>query len=84
MTLLTSSSGILSLQPSSIAAFLAADTSEDIAYESYTIDTLSQDGYSATFAHYLIYHDKFNVAHAVGTQKDLSMDMKVMTIYNTN
>ena len=31
MTLLTSSSGILSLQPSSIAAFLAADTSEDIA-----------------------------------------------------
>ncbi len=29
--MLTSSSGILSLQPSSIAAFLAADTSEDIA-----------------------------------------------------
>lgn len=61
---------------------MAIETSEGIAYETYTIDTLIQDGYSETFAHYLIYHDKFNVAHAVGTQKDLSMDMKVMTIFN--
>lgn len=61
---------------------MAIKTNEKIAYETYTIDTLIQDGYSETFAHYLIYHSKFDVAHAVGTQKDLSMDMKVMTIFN--
>ena len=61
---------------------MAIETSEETAYEIYTIDTLLQDGYSDSFARYLVYHDKFNVAHAVGTQKDLSMDMKVMTIFN--
>lgn len=61
---------------------MAIKTNEKIAYKTYTIDTLIQDGYSESFARYLIYHSKFDVAHAVGTQKDLSMDMKVMTIFN--
>lgn len=61
---------------------MAIKTNEKIAYETYTIDTLIQDGYSESFARYLVYHSKFDVAHAVGTQKDLSMDMKVMTIFN--
>ena len=61
---------------------MAIKTSEEIAYKTYTIDTLIQDGYSESFANYLVYHSKFDVAHAVGTQKDLSMDMKVMTIFN--
>lgn len=61
---------------------MAIKTNENIAYKTYTIDTLIQDGYSECFANYLVYHSKFDVAHAVGTQKDLSMDMKVMTIFN--
>ena len=60
---------------------IAIETDEETAYKTYSIDTLIQDGYSETFANYLIGEGKFNVAHAVGTQKDLSMDMKVMTIF---
>lgn len=37
-------------------------------------------GYSAAFANYLIKIDKYDVAYAVGTQEDLSMDMKCAMI----
>lgn len=37
-------------------------------------------GFSETFANYLIDVDKFNIARVVGSQSDLSMDMKVWTI----
>lgn len=62
---------------------MAIEVGEKGAYRNYYFDTLVQDGYSEAFANYLVYRDKFRVAHAVGTQKDLSMDMKVMTIFNT-
>ena len=41
-------------------------------------------GYSETFAKIIINSDKFVIAEAVGSQKDLSMDMKVWTIFTYN
>lgn len=43
---------------------------------------LVEVGYSETFAKIIATDDKFDIAYAVGTQEDLSMDMKVWTIYN--
>lgn len=43
-------------------------------------DTLIEDGYSETFATHIISVGKFDIAHAVGSQKDLSMDVKVLAI----
>lgn len=42
--------------------------------------TLIDTGYSLPFADWLIGEDKYDIAYAVGTQTDLSMDMKVLTI----
>lgn len=54
------------------------------AYDNYNIDTLVEDGYSKPFATHIVKSNKFDIAHAVGSQKDLSMDMKVLTIlYNS-
>lgn len=39
-------------------------------------------GYSKMFAHYIVKHNKFETAYAVGTQEDLSMDMKCLLIFN--
>lgn len=44
------------------------------------IDILVEDGYSLTFATYIAYNNIFDIAHAVGSQKDLSMDVKVLTM----
>ena len=44
------------------------------------VNTLVSLGYSETFAQYLIDYDKYEKAYAVGTQEDLSMDMKVLMI----
>lgn len=44
---------------------------------------LVEVGYSETFAKAIVMNDKFDIAYAVGTQEDLSMDMKVWTIYNS-
>ena len=60
---------------------MTIEANEEIAYKAYVIDILIQDGYSEIFARYLISNDKFEVAHAVATQKDLSMDMKAMIIF---
>lgn len=46
----------------------------------FRIDTLVGDGYSLAFAYHIVKCNKYEVAHAVGTQKDLSMDMKVLMI----
>lgn len=43
---------------------------------------LVEVGYSETFAKTIAMADKFDIAYSVGTQEDLSMDMKVWTIYN--
>lgn len=42
--------------------------------------TLVELGYSEAFAQYLVEHKKYNIARAVGSQEDLSMDMKVLMI----
>ena len=39
-------------------------------------------GYSKAFAQYIIKNGKYETAYAVGTQEDLSMDMKVMLIFD--
>ena len=52
------------------------------AYDKYHTDTLVEDGYSKAFASHLSQSNKFDVAHAIGSQKDLSMDMKVLYILN--
>jgi hypothetical protein len=59
----------------------------DIGYKA-TVRTMSLDklmdyGYSLPFANYLIDAGKYNVAKAVGSQPDLSMDMKVLMIMNS-
>ena len=39
-------------------------------------------GYSEAFAKYISSHDKYEAAKQVASQKDLSMDMKVLCILN--
>lgn len=46
----------------------------------YHQNILIEDGYSKSFAWYLIEYNKFEVAHAVASQKDLSMDVKALYI----
>lgn len=50
------------------------------AQVNYQKDTLVEDGYSVPFASHIIKIGKFDIAHAVGSQNDLSMDMKVLSI----
>lgn len=59
---------------------LAIATSIKHAINSYQTNTLVEDGYSLLFATYIVEIDKFYIAHAFGSQKDLSMDMKVLGI----
>lgn len=46
----------------------------------YKVDALVEDGYSQSFAANIIKRDLFERAHAVASQSDLSMDMKVLWI----
>ena len=63
---------------------IALESSIQNAVNQYTINTLVDDGYSLPFATYMAKNGKFDIAHAFGSQKDLSMDMKVLGIlYNT-
>lgn len=62
---------------------MAIETNVQCAIDSYRTDTLISDGYSQPFACHIIKQKLFDIAHAVGSQKDLSMDMKVLAIlYN--
>ena len=60
---------------------MAVDVSINQAIIDYYIDILVEDGYSQPFAHYITKNNKFEEAHAFGSQKDLSMDMKVLAIF---
>lgn len=60
---------------------MALNIGVEKAVEQYQIDTLIADGYSISFANYIIQENEFEVAHAVGSQPDLSMDMKVLYIF---
>lgn len=59
---------------------MAIELSVDAANRTRQIDTLTGYGYSLPFASYLIENKKYNVAKAVGSQSDLSMDMKCLLI----
>lgn len=62
---------------------MAIENTIKFAVDNYQISTLVEDGYSLPFATYMIRVGKFDIAHAVGSQKDLSMDVKVLGIlYN--
>lgn len=59
---------------------MAIDKNLDAAIATYQVDTLIADGYSEAFAAYICSIKKFDIARAVGSQKDLSMDVKVLMI----
>lgn len=46
----------------------------------YHVDILVEDGYSRPFAWYVVDDDKFDVAHAVASQKELNMDVRALFI----
>lgn len=46
------------------------------------VDELVGYGYSSPFAWWLVSHDKCKIARVVGSQQDLSMDVKVLMIMN--
>lgn len=60
---------------------LAIDVSIDYAIRQHRIDTLIEDGYSEPFAAYITNIGKFEKAHALGSQNDLSMNVKVLSIF---
>lgn len=59
---------------------MALELGVDAVNRTRMIDTLTGYGYSMPFASYLIEHKKYDVAKAVGSQPDLSMDMKCLMI----
>ena len=59
---------------------LAIELGIEGAKHTRQIDILTGYGYSLPFASYLIDNKKYSVAEAVGSQSDLSMDMKVLMI----
>jgi hypothetical protein len=61
---------------------MAIDISLAHALRQYQKDTLINDGYSEVFASHILDEKKFDVAHALGSQKDLSMDVKVWAIFH--
>lgn len=60
---------------------MAIEIGIDNTMANYKVTTLVEDGYSLPFASYIVEKGKFKIAHAVGSQKDLSMDMKVLSIF---
>lgn len=54
----------------------------DAAKSTMKIDKLVELGYSLPFANWLVNNKKYYVAKAVGSQADLSMDMKCLMIMN--
>lgn len=63
---------------------IALESSIQNAINQYEINILVEDGYSLPFATHMVKTGKFDITHAFGSQKDLSMDMKVLSIlYNT-
>lgn len=61
---------------------LIIDAGIDKARFTVNARKLVEVGYSETFAKIIARGDKFNIAYTVGTQEDLSMDMRVWAIYN--
>lgn len=59
---------------------MAIDHSIKYAFETYHRDALIEDGYSEAFAYHIVSAGKFDIAHTIGSQRDLSMDVKVLYI----
>ena len=59
---------------------LAINSGVGFAVNLYNRNTLVADGYSEAFAEYIIKNNLYDTAHAFGSQKDLSMDVKVLGI----
>lgn len=62
---------------------LALNIGVDEAVAIINQETLVALGYSVPFAAYIVKHNKFDIAKAVGSQSDLSMDMKCLVIFNS-
>lgn len=60
----------------------AMETSIRKVKERMVEEKLIEIGYSPVFAKYCVTNGKYDVAYAVGTQPELSMDMKVFAIFN--
>lgn len=60
---------------------MAINSSVDNAMNAYRASILVEDGYSEAFALYIVNVGKFETAHAFGSQKDLSMDIKVLAMF---
>lgn len=60
---------------------MAIEVGVDNAMINYRVSTLVEDGYSLPFASHMVEKNKFEIAHVFGSQKDLSMDMKVLGIF---
>ncbi len=60
---------------------LALEKSVAFVLDKINIDKLVELGYSKPFAKYIINNGKYETAKAVGSQPDLSMDMKCMIIF---
>ena len=54
----------------------------DFVLNQAKVQKLVDFGYSLAFAEYIVQKDKYSVAYAVGSQENLSMDMKVLMIMN--
>lgn len=61
---------------------LALSANIKTATNTMNIDDLTDLGYSLPFAQWLVNNKKYEVAKAVGSQTDLSMDMKCLMIMN--
>ena len=61
---------------------LARAAGVKVATHKMDVTELISYGYSVPFADYIVKNKKFEVAKAVGSQPDLSMDMKVLMIMN--
>lgn len=60
---------------------LALQIGTDLAFKRLQADTLVELGYSDTFARYIVNEGMYETAKSVGSQSDLSMDMKCWLIF---
>lgn len=65
---------------------IAFESSVSEACAAYFKDTLMSDGYSEAFSHFIATHrkDRFEMAHMLASMEDLSMDVKVLCIFDNN
>ena len=60
---------------------IAIESSCDEARHEYETDTLIEDGYAELISQIIVNKQRFTLAHALAQQKELSMDIKIATIF---